>query len=90
MHGRGKLSAISATMIYQLIFDCGEPGCRETAAPIFEALPEETEEELRQRDPLIRYVLCNANHLRHYRVSCAREIRLVLDLTPLRPPAARQ
>jgi len=77
-------------MVYQLIFACNEPGCHETAAPIYEALPEETEEQLRQRDPLVRYVLCNANHLRHYRVSSAREIRLVPDITPLLPPLARQ
>jgi hypothetical protein len=77
-------------MVYQLIFDCREPGCHETATQISEALPEETEEQLRQRDPLIRNVLCNANHVRHYRLSRAREIRLVPDITPLLPPLERQ
>lgn len=71
-------------MIYQLIFACDEPGCHEIVAPIYEALPGETEDQLRQRDPLLRYVLCNANHSRHYRASSAREIRLVPDITPLR------
>jgi hypothetical protein len=73
-------------MIYQLIFTCGEPGCDEDAAPIYEALPEETEEQLRQRDPLLSNVLCNANHSRSYRASSAREIRLVPDITPLLRP----
>ena len=49
-------------------------------------MPEETAEQLRQRDPLVRHVLCNASHVRHYRASSAREIRLVLDITPLQPP----
>jgi len=71
-------------MIYQLIFGCGEPGCNELAAPIYEALPEETEEQLRQRDPVIADVLCNAGHSGNYRVSSAREIRVVPDITPLR------
>lgn len=67
----------------QLTFLCKEHGCRETATVAYETM--ETTHQLRQRNPLLRDVLCDAKHSGNYRVSSARKITAVPHIHYLVP-----
>jgi hypothetical protein len=64
-------------MTYQLTFECGEPGCHETAVPFCEISSGETAQQLRERNPLFEDVLCAALHSGNYQASSALDITAV-------------
>src|SRR5882724_4966898 len=67
--------AREAAMKFRLTFICREPSCDKTAVVLYDARPEETVQQFRQRNPIFLAVLCGAKlagiHCSRYNRACS-------------------
>jgi hypothetical protein len=69
-----EISNTGGWMKYEVTFACGEKGCSASVTVQVEALPGETPEQLKRRNPDVGIQTCRQGHTGFYRLSAAREI----------------